>query len=176
MDEIIREEDAGGTAATPPQPQASRTPSDAEQPIILPTPQADVKRAALPPATSTPPSPQPPDSDANAPAKATDKPADIPVDEDGAKVAPAAPTEPVPPAPAPAEPAEETTKTAPADPTLPSTAKPATQKPKLRNGALKVLRNLFRFADTEDGEPVFAEDDELSPKQGAPRSEESEQE
>jgi hypothetical protein len=56
-------------------------------------------------------------------------------------------------------------KPADAEPTKP---KLAAKKPQLRNEALEVLRNLFDFAEKDEGEPVFAEDDDLSANQPKP--------
>ena len=175
VDEIIREEDARDATSSSPAPQAARAPADAEQPSVLPLPQIAVKRAALPAAPSVPAEPKAaPKIELPAPAE--------PADET-AKFAPSKPIEAAPPASrsAPTKPTEQTAKTVPTAPTKAVTppraaAKPAAKPPKLRTQALEVLRNLFDFADPDEGEPVFAEDDELSSKRPAPNADQSTQE
>ena len=54
--------------------------------------------------------------------------------------------------------------------------RPVGRKPQLRNEALEVLRNLFDFAEQDEGEPVFAEDDDLSANQPKPPAEDAPQE
>ena len=166
VDEIIREEDAGDKAPPKNIPQA-RLPADGEQPQVLPTPQVEVRRAALPtqpnvPATGVP----------TAPEKIVEP--DIPAGKT-ANVAPAVPSTapPTTPTQTPTVPPERTANTAPssappgAAPSAAST--PPAKPPQLRSQALGVLRNLFRIADGDEGEPVFAEDDALSPGRRAPK-------